>query len=307
MLDRSGEAALAAVLKTYQLRAIVTANPKFCGHWRARAPANRCATFHLIAEGTCFAQSSVITDQVALAAGDLIVFPRGAEHDICSEPDAPAAPYRKEAGVGRLAMVCGELDFITGQRNPVLDALPDYFIVRSDQSISKFGQLAVLMRSESDSPEFGSQAVLDKLADAMFVMAVRAYLNQTGNHRGLLAALLDSRLARALDVLHGQPGEQWTVATLAKQAAMSRTAFAHRFCEVIGKSPHHYLTELRMTEALRLLRDPRLSVLAIAETLGYQSEAAFRRSFKRVHGKGPGSFRRDSGAPGERGPIAQAA
>jgi AraC family transcriptional regulator, activator of mtrCDE len=306
MLDRSGESALAAVLKTYQLRAIVTANPKFCGHWRARAPANRCATFHLIADGTCFAQSSVIPEPVALTAGDLIVFPRGTEHDICSAPDAPAAPHADGPGDARLAMVCGELDFITGQRNPVLDALPDYFVVRGDKGVSKFGQLAVLMRSESDSPEFGSQAVLDKLADAMFVMAVRSFINQSGKQRGLLAALLDPRLARALDVLHGRPGDPWTVATLARACAMSRTAFAQRFGEVIGKSPHHYLTDLRMTEALRMLRDPRLSVLAIAETLGYQSEAAFRRSFKRVHGSGPGAFRRAS-PTGEADPMPRAA
>jgi AraC family transcriptional regulator, activator of mtrCDE len=302
MLDRSGESALRAVLKTYQMRAIVTANPKFCGHWRARAPANRSATFHLIAEGACWAQAPVIEKAVALSAGDLIVFPRGTEHDICSSADAPEAPHRNEEGPGRLAMVCGELDFVTGRQNPILDALPDYFVVRGDQSLPKFGQLAVLMRSESESPEFGSEAVLDKLADAMFVMAVRNYINQSANQRGLLAALLDSRLARALDALHSQPGEAWTVASLARKAAMSRTAFAQRFGEVIGRSPHHYLTELRMTEALRLLRDPRLSVLAIAESLGYQSEAAFRRSFKRVHGKGPGSFRRESADP-----IAEAA
>jgi AraC-like DNA-binding protein len=189
-------------------------------------------------------------------------------------------------------MLCGDLRFPPGIRHPVLDALPDCLLVRRAESEARFVQLAELLVLESRQLALGNQVVLDKLADALFVMAVRHHLNGSARQRGLLAALLDPRLAPALEALHTRPGGDWTLVKLAEVACQSRTAFAERFSEVMGTSPHQYLTELRMAEALRLLRDPRLSVTAIAGQLGYRSEAAFRRSFKKAHGRGPGAMRR---------------
>jgi AraC-like DNA-binding protein len=116
--------------------------------------------------------------------------------------------------------------------------------------------------------------------------------------QGLIAALADARLARALAAIHAEPGRDWTVAALAGVALQSRTAFAQRFVEVMGVSPYQYLTEWRMAEADRLLRDPAQSAAAVAERLGYHTEAAFRRAFKKIHGYGPGRVRRDARAVG---------
>lgn len=286
MLNRSGESALASVLGAHQLRATITDDIRYCGHWREREPATTHATFHLMAAGCCRVEGEALEHALQLEAGDLIIFTRGAAHTLCSVAvaDAPAADA---------VMLCGELHFVSGTRNPVLDALPDCVVVRGRDSEAQFGQLAQLMGAVSRRPEFGCQVVLDKLADALFVMAVRHHLNRAEHARGLLAALLDAKLALALDALHGRLGDDWTVERLAQVACMSRTAFALRFSEVIGQSPHQYLTATRMIEALRLLKDPRLSTAMISERLGYQSEAAFRRSFKRVHGRGPGAFRRE--------------
>ena len=292
MLNRSGESALAAVLSAHQLRAAITDDMTYCGRWRDREPATPHATFHLMAAGCCQVEADMLEQPLQLSAGDLIVFARGSAHTLCS-----VAPSSEQAPLPDTVMLCGELDFATGTHNPVLQALPDCLVVRAQDSDAQFGQLAQLMCSVSRQAGFGRQVVLDKLADALFVMAVRHHINHTANARGLLAALLDAKLALALDALHARLGEDWTVERLAQVACMSRTAFALRFSEVIGTSPHQYLTETRMIEALRLLKDPRLSTAAVSEQLGYQSEAAFRRSFKRVHGQGPGVFRRGAVQP----------
>lgn len=287
MLNRSGESALTSVLSAHQLRAAITDDATYCGRWRDREPVTPYATFHLMAAGCCEVECDALPAAVRLAAGDLIIFPRGSAHTLCSVIHENGQPDAVDT-----VMLCGELDFATGTRNPVLEALPDCVVVRGAESEAQFAQLAQLMCSVSRNRDFGRQMVLDKLADALFVMAVRHYLNHTPNQRGLLAALLDAKLALALDAMHARLGTAWTVTRLAEVACMSRTAFALRFSEVLEISPHLYLTQARMTEALRLLKDPRLSTASISEKMGYQSEAAFRRSFKRVHGQGPGAYRR---------------
>jgi AraC-like DNA-binding protein len=290
MLDRSAEAVLASVLSAYPLRASISDSFRYCGQWREPEPDTPWATFHLLASGWCWveARPDVLPGPLRIEAGDLIVFTRGAAHVLCHAPPGQAQAASPEDTV----MLCGDLRFPAGTRHPVLEALPDCLLVRRAESEARFVQLAELLVLESRQRALGNEVVLDKLADALFVMAVRHHVATVPNQRGLLAALLDPRLALALEAIHRAPGNAWTVAGLAEVACLSRTAFAERFSAVLGVSPHQYLTELRMIEALRLLRDPRLSVIAIAEQLGYQSEAAFRRTFKRVHGRGPGAIRR---------------
>ena len=142
-----------------------------------------------------------------------------------------------------------------------------------------------------DSRRWGQQAVRNKLADTLFTLAVCEYVRRSEQPRGLLAALTDTRLARALSAMHERPGEDWTLAELARVAGMSRTAFAELFAQTVGQPPMQYLAGWRAAEARRLLHDRRLSVANIAERLGYRSEAAFRRFFKRLEGIGPGRLR----------------
>jgi AraC family transcriptional activator of mtrCDE len=164
--------------------------------------------------------------------------------------------------------------------------------VREQDSGMQFRQLAQLMLHEARGSSFGSRAILDKMADTLFVMALRHHIEHTPDRRGLLAALTDPRLVQALEAIHMHPGRDWTVAALAEAAHMSRTAFANHFAAVLGAGPIEYLTQWRMSEARRLLADPRTSVAAVASDLGYRTEAAFRRAFKRVTGVGPGVVRR---------------
>lgn len=286
-LDVSGEAVFSAVLRTNQLRATISSSATYCDNWTDREPTTDHGTFHLIDSGVCWIRGEVLDAPMRLAAGDLIVFPQGAAHSLTGTADGHRSPEARFT-----SMLCGEFEFATGKRNAIVDALPAYFVVREQESGMQFRQLAQLMLHEARSNSFGSRAILDKMADTLFVMAVRHHIEHAPERRGLLAALSDPRLVRALEAIHTRPGTEWTVATLAEAAHMSRTAFANHFAAVLGAGPIEYLTHWRMTEARRLLADPRTSVATVAADLGYRTEAAFRRAFKRVTGVGPGLVRR---------------
>lgn len=289
MLDPLGESIFAAVLGAQQLHARITDNITYCGRWFDSDPTGERGLFHLIDEGGCWVESAALPEPVALAAGDLIMFPHGHAHTLCN---ALTRPLPEGAAGGDTVMLCGEFTFATARSNLILEALPDWFVVREREAGVPFRSLAKLLAAESGKTGFASNVVLDKLADAFFVMAVRSHIERAENRRGLLAAIFDPRMARALSAMHREPGRDWTVATLAEVALQSRTAFAQAFSDLLGVSPIEYLTHWRMNEAARILRDPRQSVAAAAERLGYQTEAAFRRAFKKHHGFGPGEVRR---------------
>jgi AraC-like DNA-binding protein len=290
MLDASGEAVFSSVLRANQLRAHISSNASYCDNWTDREPETEHGTFHLIDSGVCWVRSAVLQAPVRLAGGDLVVFPAGAAHVLSSAPDAQTGPEARFT-----SMLCGEFDFATGKRNAIVEALPSCIVVREQESGLQFRQLAQLMLHEARGSSFGSAAVLDKMADTLFVMAVRHHIEHSVERRGVLAALVDPKLAPALEAIHTRPGQDWTVAELAELAHMSRTGFAQHFAGILGAGPIEYLTEWRMTEAKRLLAEPRMSVAAVAANLGYQTEAAFRRAFKRVTGTGPGRIRRRAG------------
>ena len=287
-LDDDRDSVLETVLGAYRMRVEITADVRYCGTWYDQEPATRYGQFHLLTEGECWVSGAALETPVHLHCGDLIVFPAGVRHLLSSDPDAhlPDDAERDDT-----AMLCGELEFITGTSNPIFSALPAYFVVRADESSAGFRQLAAMLIDTSRDRRWGRQLVQNKLADSLFTMAVCEYVRRAEHPRGLLAALTDARLSRALAAVHERPGEDWTIQSMAQRANMSRTAFAELFTATVGLPPIQYLAHWRATEARRLLKNRRFSVAAIAEMLGYRSEAAFRRFFKRVEGVGPGKVR----------------
>lgn len=288
MTDRSREAVLQSVLNAHQVRVSIVQNARYCGRWYEKEPATERGQFHLIGQGECWVVSAALKMPVHLTQGDLVVFPMGSAHVLSARaPDAPDGPEP-----GFTTMLCGELDFIGRPRNRVLSALPPCFVVHSRDGGQAFRHIADVLIQTAGSNALGQQLIMDKLADSLFVMAVCAFAEQSSDRRGLLAAIADPKLSKALAAMHAAPGKDWSVERLAQEAGMSRTAFAVAFSEALGASPIQYLTEWRIAQARQLLSDRRNSVAAVAEQLGYQSEAAFRRTFKRVEGVGPGEVRR---------------
>lgn len=284
MFETPGDSTLSAILAACPLRAQVTDNATYCGQWRDSEPNHEAAWFHLISSGECWVEMKSLPERLHLRAGDFVIFPQGSAHTLCGKAGARSNDFT--------TMICGELHFEPRARNPLRQGLPEIFVVREAEGGAAFQRLGELLCQECHRKEAGSQAVLNKLAEALFAMALRQFLLSGADRRGLLAALADPRLAKVLAAMHARPGHDWTVAELAGIAAMSRTAFAEHFVQIVGESPIHHLTRWRMLQAQKLLADPRRSVLAVAQESGYQTEAAFRRRYKEIVGHGPGLTRR---------------
>ena len=276
------EPALEALLNQSMLRVDVVAELQHCGSWFMDEPRYACGLFHLVGSGECMVESPALTEALRLEAGDLVVLPHGDPHRLCSASSDETAST---------SLICGELHFSSHTMHPLSHALPTCFVVRAAHADNVFRRLTAMMVDVVNSGLAGRQLLLNKLADTLFTLAVCDYANRNNDRRGLFAALTDSRICKVLQAVHENPGHPWTMQSMASLACMSRSAFAERFAQLMKMPPMHYVTQWRVSVAERLLRDRQLSVASIADRLGYSSEAAFRRLFKRVSGICPGRIR----------------
>jgi AraC-like DNA-binding protein len=282
------EPALESLLNQSMLQVEVVAELHRCGSWFLSQPRYRSGLFHLVGAGRCTFECPALGDPMQLEAGDLVVLPQGDAHRL--SVDVPGHPEHPD----RTSFICGELKFPGNTHHPLSHALPACFVTRARDAGATFRQLSSMMVALVDAGVVGRQVLLNKLADALFTLAICDYANRAGEHRGLFAALGDPRISRVLHAVHETPGQCWTMQSL---ACMSRSAFAERFTHLMKMPPMQYVTQWRVTVAEQLLRDRRQSVADIAQQLGYSSEAAFRRLFKRVSGVSPGRLRVEGTCP----------
>lgn len=291
---------LSNILSLLNLRASVYFHSSFCGNWSIDGDNEYRATFHLIARGNCWLQLPDLDRTIVLRGGDLIVFPRDIRHSISSSQSleeatmAPSTPMEPETDEPTTSLICGYFDFDSPQANPILDAMPDLIHIKNEDP-ARTSMLDTVLRfitSETESAQPGSDVIVDKLSEILFIHVIRAYVQQAGVKAGLLAALSDTRLGRAIRAVHEDPAYNWRVSTLAEKAGMSRSAFASHFQAVTGITPMQYVTNWRMQTAFEKLRTGKVSVGLIAEQSGYQTEASFRKAFKKQMGVGPGAVRR---------------
>lgn len=275
--------ALESLLNQSMLQVQVVAELHRCGEWFLDEPRYECGLFHLVGHGECLVESPALAQGMALQAGDLVIFPHG-------------APHRLSAGDGsaRTSLICGEFRFVGASLHPLGLALPGCIVIRAEQASGPFRQLAAMMVDAVHQGCAGRQVLLNKLADALFTLAICDYARDAGERQGLFASLADPRIARVLQAVHDNPGKAWTMQSMATLACMSRSTFAERFTQLMKVPPIQYLTQWRVSLAEQWLRDRQQSVAGIAQQLGYSSEAAFRRLFKRVSGTCPGRIRGES-------------
>jgi AraC family transcriptional regulator, activator of mtrCDE len=289
--------ALSSVLSQLQLNAEVYSDGDFCGAWAVDTSGSRRIPFHLIGRGEAWLHMED-RDAQMLSAGDLVIFPGDSRHIIANTRETPAeelinAPVPVDQGP-ITNIVCGFFEFKNRSAWPLLDSLASVIVIDlSDMSMSStIRGLIDLMVAELNRRAPGFYTVINHLAYLLFVQVLRQQIQLGAVDSGLLAALFDSKISKALSVIHNRPGQRWTLELLASEAGMGRSSFAQQFNALIGIPPMQYLTSWRMQEARTLLKSTKLSLGHIAEHCGYESEAAFRKAFKKTTGTPPGQVRR---------------
>lgn len=305
----SASDALTDILGSLRLGGGVHFRCEFSAPWGMAMKASAAAEFHLVTRGQCWLRLQRRKDAIPLLAGDVVVLPHGDPHALVDSPGGKALPAEKVvgqqslehygpvfAGGGgiRAEILCGYFEFDRTARHPLVTALPRLIHVRTADA-GEFEWLQTAMKfigRETREPGPGADAVVRRLVEVLFIQVLRAYLRQEAMPQGILAALADRQIGTALGLIHGAPEKPWSLAGLGRQVAMSRSAFAARFAQLVGQPPMEYLAHRRMERAREMLRAGTLSTAAIATAVGYQSEAAFGKAFKRIMGSGPGAFRR---------------
>jgi AraC-like DNA-binding protein len=261
-------------------------------------------SYHVLLSGRCFG-GLIGEELVELAAGDAIVFPHGDAHVMVSDRSArPASDFDTAAqqrfpdvvllgtGASRpTSFICGYLGCDLRPFNPLLAALPRRMHMRG-LSATWLGGFTRQLTEESRLGRAGADTVSTRLAELMFIEALRRYLEELpAGQTGWLAGLRDEVVGRALALLHARPAHPWTLAELARESASSRSRLAERFTEMVGLPPMQYLTRWRMQVAANLLAQGGAKVAGVASEAGYDSEAEFSRAFKKATGMAPGAWR----------------
>jgi AraC-like DNA-binding protein len=270
--------------------------------------------FHVIASGGGWLETDD-ADLTLLQPGDFALVPHGEGHRVRSAPGVPAPDVleleleqvseryeilRHGEGGAPTTLVCGAVRFDHPAAHNVIERLPAVILVEPSSAPRHERMVGTLRLMAEEAVELrpGSEAVITRLADILVIQALRAWIEtDPAAQTGWLGALQDRQVGRALSLIHRDPARSWTVGSLAHELAMSRSALAARFTELVGEPVMHYVTRWRMQLALDMLREEGATVGELASRLGYRSEAAFSRAFKRVVGIAPGAVRRGLSTP----------
>ncbi|MFO0568587.1 MAG: AraC family transcriptional regulator [Polyangiaceae bacterium] len=301
---------LTDVLQTVRVSSVCYGRVELGAPWGVRVQKREAASFHVLLRGNAWLEVEGIKEPVALASGDLFALPHGHAHTLRDSLDTPARALEELVGAGGsctsttarvggagapATLVCGAFEFEDRRNNPLLSVLPPLVLIKGEdgRAVHWLEPTLQFMACEAASGRPGSQTVVSRLADILFIQIVRGYLSSAPDHQsGWLKALAEPQIGAALGLIHQDPRQPWTVATLASKVGMSRSTFAGRFAELVGEPPLHYVTRWRMQRAASLLREGKATLADIAGRVGYESEAAFSKAFKRWVGTAPGAYRK---------------
>ena len=316
--------ALSEILKVVQLNGAIFFNARFTAPWCVESPAEaslaqtlglgaeRVLLYHYMVDGSCLVTLEGMAPR-RLSAGDVIVFPHGDAHTMASsmgeqpqQMDAQAILRERPkvlhfGGGGEVTrFICGYMVCDPRLFQPVLAALPRVVTVNL-RGVAQARWLEASLQhavEEADSPGPGVEGMLAKLSEVMVVETLRRYVAQLSpDDSGWLSGLRDRAVGKCLALMHEKPAHPWTVDSLAREVGASRSVLAERFTHFVGQSPMQYLGRWRMALATNYLRRSSLSVARIAEEVGYETDAAFSRAFRREFGVPPATWRRMHGSP----------
>jgi AraC-like DNA-binding protein len=310
---------LSDVLRSIRLEGALFLNGDMHAPWCFKVPdgrdmaqllkpgAQRLAICHLVLQGDCWAQVEG-GEPIRVHAGEVIAVPHGDSHLLGSglhqaavdvqhvvNPRAPELQRIRYGGNGeRTVLVCSWFAYEGDAPNPVMANIPRLFTtpLRSRPAGPWIEQSVNFVLTDAASHTPGSEMVAAKVAEVLFAEVLRGYIeSMPANNPGWLAGLRDPHVSRCLALMHNEPARNWTVDALAQETHVSRSVLADRFAELVGVPPMQYLTRWRMILAAGMLRKDQCNLARIAEGVGYESEAAFNRAFKREYGVPPGVWR----------------
>lgn len=328
---------LSDLLRSVRLRGAIFYHVSFRDEWVAETPGSRelaealmpsaehVMAYHLIVRGDCWAAISG-EPSVRLTSGDLVMFPGGDGHVLSSAPgmraqrddsdwqfmtrndpkpiavayvDGVLRPgHLVRADEASAVVICGFVTCDLKPFNPLIEALPRLLHLKASGVGAWVAAALDQAVAESRASRAGSAAILERMSEMVFVDAARRYLESLPDDAaGWLAALRDRHVGRAIGLLHERPEQAWTVDELGRQVGLSRSALHERFLQLVGQPPMQYLAHWRMQRGARLLREGHATVATIAQEVGYDSEPAFARAFKRLVGQPPAAWRRAQVAP----------
>jgi AraC-like DNA-binding protein len=309
---------LTDVLETVRARAAWSGRIEASAPWDLSLESGQGARVHAVLEGRAYLIREG-AEPIELVAGDLVALPHGDRHVLTDALADPAvavwngdglnvgaratacAPVRIGGSGEQTTLLSGRIEYDDGHGNAVFALLPRLIVLRGElvRSVPWLEPTLRTLACEAASGRPGALTVVNRLAEVVLVQIVRGHLaSADAETGGFLGALGDRQIGAALSLIHQSPGLSWTVQELAARVAMSRSAFAARFTKLVGEPPLHYVARWRMQKARSLLREGRATIGEVAEAVGYESEAAFSKAFKRAVGTAPGAYRRAKRASG---------
>lgn len=301
------------ILEAVHLRTAIFGKLELGAPWRLRIPARDYLSFYVVGRGSAWLD--IGSEPIGLSAGDAVLIPHGTAHELRDVDrsdvhpqtfDYDACPRHAHGHTAQLggdgpatSIITGQFTLGSGPRNALLSSLPPAIHLPAG-AVSASPQLAglvPLILSEAASPGAGGSIVLARLADLLLVHALRLWVSTAGKSACGLRAVTDPAIGAALRLMHGRPAEPWTVERLGNAVAMSRSAFAARFTDLVGEPPLQYLARWRMTIAAQRLREEDAPIANVAAGVGYANPVAFAKAFTRWQGMGPGAWRRSLATP----------
>jgi len=299
---------MSRILELISLSSVVYFRSDFCGSWGMEMPDSPYASFHMVLRGQCRLRLPDDSQDYPLSSGDVVLLPFGNSHQLY-EGNSSVRVAGSEVltrmgtedqlfteGPVATTLVCGHFEFDRSVNHTLLRSLPNLIhLTGVDQSrIAEWNSLIQMIIEETRGGLPGSGLVVSRLAESLFVQILRSHYLSSTERSGFLAALYDSRISQALDLIHDHFDEEWTIGNIALRVGMSRASFSERFHRLVGETPMQYLTAWRMLIARRILRSTNDSLIHVAETVGYASEAAFSRALKRLYGANPTQVRKEA-------------
>lgn len=284
---------LSTMLSAIRLDVEISVNAQFCGRWLLGEKTGE-KSFHLISHG----ESQLIlrgAEPQILHAGDLVIFMQAVEHQLLpiETENAPktVCSYRNGLLENATGVLCGEFYYENNQSENLMDSLPPVLVIKqSPQTKAWVEPLISLILLENKHYDLGSDLILKQFTESLIINAIRTYINQGDFEIGILKLMADKKLSKALQAIQNEPQTHWTLEKLAQLCAMSRTAFATQFKQVSGWTAMEYLHWWRMQKAYSMLKVGK-TMIDVSESVGYRSESAFSKAFKKHFDLNPGEVR----------------